>query len=148
MVQSPHTSGGVTLSYTDDEPPYRRIVERIDTCDRLLERLYEIQESRKASLFIGVNVNDVANNGLAVALADGSWAVLFGDAAATELFYSQSTRAAEGDVEVRFEQWEVLPRKCFIPVQQAIDVIRTWFDTGKLSQVVRWERKSLLPEQQ
>jgi hypothetical protein len=96
-------------------------------------------------MFVGVNVNDRSNNGLAIGLADDKWAVLFGDAEAKELFYSLGDSNAEGDVELCFEQWEVLPRKYFIPVDKAVEVIRTWFTTGELSKDIEWERRSLLP---
>jgi hypothetical protein len=146
MATSPQTSGGVTLSFTEDKPGYRRVVEHINTVDQLLKRLYDIQASRASDLFIGVNVNDTSNNGLAIGLADDKWAVLFGDAGATELFYSLGDADAEGDVELRFEQWEVLPRKYFIPVEKAITAIRIWFTTGALSRDIQWERMSLLPD--
>jgi hypothetical protein len=146
MATSPQTSGGVTLSFTEDKPGYRRVVEHINAFDQLLKRLYDIQASRVSDLLIGVNVNDKSNNGLAIGLADETWAVLFGDAGATELFYSLGDADAEGDVELRFEQWEVLPKRFFIPVERAIEVIRTWFSTGELSKDIEWERRSLLPD--
>lgn len=145
MATSPQSNGGVTLSFTEDKPGYRRVVEHINAIDQLLKRLSDIQASRVSDLFIGVNVNDKSNNGLAIGLADDRWAVLFGDAGATELFYSLGDADAEGDVELRFEQWEVLPKKFFIPVEKAIDVIHTWFTTGELSKNIEWERRSLLP---
>src|SRR5437867_4347279 len=100
MATSPQT-GGVTLSFTEDKPGYRRVTEHITAFDQLLKRLCDIQASRVSGLFIGVNVNDRSNNGLAIGLADDMWAVLFGDADATELFYSLGDADAEGDVELR-----------------------------------------------
>jgi len=146
MTISPQATGGVTLSYTEDRPGYKRVVEPISAFDTLLKRLYEIQARRMSKLFIGANLDDKSNDGLAVGLADDKWAVLYGDAQATYLFYSLGDSNAEGDVELRFEQWEVLPRKYFIPVDKAIEVIRTWFMTGELSNDIQWERQSLLPE--
>ena len=146
MATPPQTSGGVLLSFTEDKPGYRRVVEHINAIDHLLKRLNDIQASRVSDLFIGVNVNDMANNGLAIGLADAMWAVLFGDAEATELSYSVGDADAEGDIELRFEQWEVLPRKSFLPVEKATEVIRTWFTTGELSKNIEWERRSLLPD--
>jgi len=145
MVTSPQAAGGVTLSYTEDRPGYKRVVEPIRTFDTLLKRLQEIQAGRVSELFIGVNVDDPSNNGLAIGLADNKWAVLFGDAQATYLCYSLGDPNAEGDVELHFEQWEVLPAKYFIPVDQALEGIRTWFTTGTLSKAIQWEHRSLLP---
>jgi hypothetical protein len=147
MAISPQASGGVTLSYTEDKPGHKRVVERIDTFDGLLQRLYDIQASKVSDLFIGVNLEDAAHNALAVGLADEGWAVLSAGPQFTELLYSLSEAAdAEGDIALRFEQWEVLPRKYFLPVDKAIEVIRTWFATGELSRAIRWERLSLLPD--
>jgi hypothetical protein len=146
MVASPQAAGGVSLSYTAHRPGYKRVVEHISMFDMLVKRLHEIQASRVSDLFIGVNLDDKSNNGLAVGLADDSWAVLYGDAQATYLFYSLGDADAEGDVELCFEQWEVLPRKYFIPIDKAVEVIRTWFTTGELSKDIQWERQSLLPE--
>ena len=146
MVTSPQATGGVTLSYTEDRPGYKRIVEHINSFEQLLNRLREIQASRVGSLFIGVNLDDRSNNGLAVGLGDDKWAVLYGDAQATYLCYSLGDSSATGDVELRFEQWEVLSEKCFVAVDKAIDVIRIWFETGELSKNIPWERKSLLAD--
>jgi hypothetical protein len=146
MATSPQITGGVTLSYTEDKPGYKRIVEHISTFDKLLNRLHEIQGNRSSDLFIGVNLEDKSDHELAIGLADGTWAVLYCDPPHTELFYSLGDAEAEGDVELRFEQWEVLPRKYFIPVDKAIDGIRTWFTTGELSKSIRWERQSLQPD--
>ena len=145
MATSPQATGGVTFSFTEDRPGHKRVVEQIGDFDQLLKRLHDVQASRESDLFIGVNLEDKADNGLAVGLADETWAVLFGDAGATELFYSLGDADAEGDVELRFEQWEVLPRKYFIPIDKATEVIRTWFTTGELSKDIQWERMSLLP---
>lgn len=144
MAISPQATGGVTLSYTEDKPGHKRVVEHIRTFDTLVQRLREIQSSRASDLFLGVNVDDKSNNGLAIGLADDGWAVLFGDAQATYLFYSLGDANAEGDVELCFEQWEVLPRKYFIPIEKAIEVIRTWFTRGELSKDIEWEHRSLL----
>lgn len=144
MVTSPQAAGGVKLSYTQDRPEGKRLIEQISTFEALVKRLQEIQASRVSDLFIGVNLDDKSNNGLAVGLADEKWAVLYGDAEATYLFYSLGDANAEGDVELCFEQWEVLPRKYFIPVDKAIEVIREWFMTGELSKDIEWERRSLL----
>jgi hypothetical protein len=137
---------GVTLSYTEDRPGYKRIVEPISTVDTLIKRLREIQLSKLSDLFIGVNVTDKSNNGLAIGLADDQWAILYGDAQVTQLFYSLGDSKAEGELELRFEQWEVLPKKYFIPANKAVEVIRTWFTTGELSKDIEWEYRSLLPE--
>jgi hypothetical protein len=146
MAISPLALGGVTLSYTADRPGYKRIVEQIKKFDTLMKRLHEIQASRVSNLFIGVNLDDESKNGLSVGLADHRWALLYGDAQATFLFYSLGDADAEGNVELRFEQWEVLPRKYFIPVDKATEAIRTWFTTGDLSKDIQWERMSLLPD--
>ena len=146
MATSPQASGGVTLSYTEDKPGYKRVVEHVSSFDQLLKRLHDIQASRVSDLFIGVTLNDNSNNGLAVGLAGDKWAVLCGDAQATELNYSLGDTNAEGDVELRFEQWDVLPKKFFISVDKAIEVIRRWFVTGELSKDIEWERRSLLPD--
>src|SRR5579859_781527 len=130
---SPQSTGGVTLSYTEDRPGHHRVVEHINAADELVRRLYEIQATRICDLFIGVNLEDRLGNGLAVGLADDKWAVLYGDAQHTEIVYSLGDPQAEGDIELRFEQWDVLPRKSFLPVNRAIDVIRAWFATGELS---------------
>lgn len=147
MTISPQDAGGVTLSYTEDRPGYKRIVEQVGTFDALVKCLREIQAGRTSNLFIGVNVDDKSNNGLAIGLADDSWAVLYGDAQATYLCYSLGDANAEGDIYLRFEQWEVLPRKYFIPIDRAIEVIRAWFTKGELSTDIEWERQSLLPSE-
>lgn len=146
MAISPQATGGVTLSYTEDKPGHKRVVERISTFNQLSKRLYDIRASKVSDLFIGVNLEDGSDNELAIGLADGLWSVLYSDPQHTELFYSLGDTGAEGNVELRFEQWEVLPRKTFIPVDKAIEVIRTWFTTGELSKDIQWERQSLLPE--
>jgi len=137
---------GVTLSYTEDRSGHKRVVERISTFDQLLKRLYDIQASKVSDLFIGVNLEDASHYQLAIGLANEEWSVLYSDPKFTELSYSLGDPDAKGDVELSFEQWEVLPRKFFIPVDQAIEVIRAWFTTGKLSTDVQWERHSLLFE--
>jgi len=144
VLRSPEATGGVTLGHTEDRPGFKRVVEHIAAFDVLLKRLFEIESSRVSNLFIGVNVTDKFNNGLAIGLAEGKWAVLCGDAPATYLYYSLGDVDARGDVELRFEQWEVLPRKYFVPVEKAVSVIRTWFDTGELSKEIEWEHRSLL----
>jgi hypothetical protein len=146
MATSPQATGGVTLSYTEDKPGHRRVVEHITTADELVKRLHEIQTTRVSELFIGVNLEDQSGHELAIGLADSSWAVLCGDAQHTELFYSLGDAEAQGDVELRFEQWDVLPRRSFLPVDRAVEVICTWFATGELSRDVQWERHSLLPD--
>jgi hypothetical protein len=146
MATSPESTGGVTLSYTEDRPGYRRVVEHFGAFGPLVKRLFEIQSSRVAELFIGVNLEDKSDNELAIGLGDKGWAVLYSNPQHTEMFYSLGSPDAQGDVELRFEQWEVLPRKHFVPVDKAIDVIRTWFTTGELSKDIPWQRQSLLPE--
>jgi hypothetical protein len=145
MVVSPQATGGVTLSYTEDRPGSKRVTEQVSAFDQLVKRLYEIQASRVGALFIGVNLEDRSDNELAIGLADEVWAVLYSDPQHTHLTYSVGDSNAEGDVELCFEQWEVLPRKYFIPVDKAVEVIRTWFTTGELSKDIEWERRSLLP---
>src|SRR4051794_39261603 len=127
MVISPRATGGVTLSYTEDKPGHKRVVERISTFDQLVKRLYDIQASKVSDLFIGVNLEDGSDHELAIGLADGLWSVLYSDPQHTELVCSLGNTDAEGDVELRFEQWEVLPRKYFLPADRAIEVIHTWF---------------------
>jgi hypothetical protein len=144
MAVSPQATGGVRLSYTEDRPGSKRVTEHVGTFDQLVKRLYEIQASRMSPLFIGVNLEDMSDNELAIGLADHKWAVLYGDPQHTQLTYSLGDSHADGDVEFCFEQWEVLPRKYLTPVDKALEVIRTWFMTGELSNDIEWERRSLL----
>ena len=145
MATSPQPTGGVTFSFTEDRPGHKRIVEQIGDFDQLLKRLHDVQASRVSELFIGVNLEDKVDNELAIGLADSKWALLYSDPQHTVLFYSLGDADAEGDIELRFEQWEVLPRKYFLPIDKAAEVIRTWFTTGELSKDIQWERLSLLP---
>jgi hypothetical protein len=90
-------------------------------------------------LFIGVHLEEKSRGELAIGLADELWAVLFSDAQRTMLCYSVGNPDAEGEVELRFEQWEVLSKRWFLPVEKAADVIRTWFMTGQLSNSITWD---------
>ncbi len=62
MATSPQTTGGVTLSFTEDKPGHKRVIENFSAFDPLVKRLYEIQADRVSDLFIGVNLEDKADN--------------------------------------------------------------------------------------
>lgn len=131
-------SQGVTLSYV--EPPhFRRIVKQVLTFDDLLSLLMALPKSESGDLAIGVDVNDQEGNGLSIGIAHEGWLLIFGDAKHTHMAFSVGDQNATGDVVFRFHQQEQLPRRYLLSVDDAIQAIRCWFETGKLSDAVKWD---------
>jgi predicted transcriptional regulator YdeE len=142
----PKQTTGIQLSFTEDRPKQKRITEACGDFEQLIHRLRQIEASRVSDVFLGVNLHDSEGNELGIALAEKVWALFGSDAGHTFIEFSLNGFQLEGYIPVQFEQWEELPKKYFIPVSEAVEVIREWFLTGKLSQDIRWERQSLVPE--
>lgn len=138
------TFASATLSYPCTIPECKWVTENITTTNVLSERLQALSHSRISNLCIGANLENGSGHWLAVGLADDKWAVLYGDDAFTYTYYSIGDPNAEGDVELYFQQWEVLAKRHFVDAEKAIQAIETWFESGELSHSISWERLSLI----
>ena len=130
---------GLTLSHTDPKWPYKRIVEPIETFSKLSQRLQELKNNRTDQCFNGVHLENPLGDCIAIGLADEGWLLIFDDHTHTNMRYSLGNERAEGNVDYVFEQWECLPNRYLIPVEVALVALRTWLETGAISDAVMWE---------
>ncbi|MBV9124752.1 MAG: hypothetical protein JO112_15460 [Planctomycetes bacterium] len=128
----------ITLNYL--EPlHFRPVVMPVRTFEELYRLLLEVPKSKHGAPGIGVHLRDQEGNVLSIGLTEGGWLVLFDDAKHTLMAFSVGDRNAVGEITVRFHQQEQLPRRHLLPVEDALQAVRCWLETGKLSDTVTWE---------
>jgi hypothetical protein len=137
------THGKAVLSYTEGKQLVR-ISESIEDIDFLEQRLENIQKETSSGLLIGVYLRDLQKNCLGVALDDAQWALIYSDANASFCCFSVGDRSAQGQVEVRFEQLEYIPKWCFVSKGRGLSIVRKWFSQGELSKEIEWECERLV----
>lgn len=137
-METPTAPKEVTITYLEPRR-FRQVVELVSTFDTLHSSLMAVPKGKNGEPAIGVYLRDKDANVLGVGLADEGWLVIFGDGKHTHMAFSVGDPAAKGDVTFRFQQQEQLPRRYLLSVDNAIQAIRCWFETGKLSDAVKWD---------
>jgi hypothetical protein len=121
----------------------------------LVQRLDELIREYNPRVGIPFSVDLMKDNGylaidpstaerLSVGLGDGEWILLYFPGETGGKFQaSLGDPDAEGKVAFFFGDWTELSRKHLVPRQQALEVVRVWFEEGVLSSVIEWSDETL-----
>lgn len=116
------------------------ITETPASFSELQQRLLTIRDQYRAVLNIPYAV-DLVREGtgrLSVGLGDDEWMLFFYSEDGDVVLNSLGNDAAEGTVVFYFGDHTELSRKYLIPFQDALDVIKVWFEEGVLSDIIKW----------
>lgn len=118
---------------------WEEVVEDVNSSGQLLMRLEDLQREyvpeRNESLY--VYVENANRDVLHVGLGPDKWLIVR-DRKGGECLVSLGDEAAEGSQVFLVPEWTELPRKYLIPQEVAREVVRMWFETGTLSDSIRW----------
>ena len=114
-------------------------VEEIFSYDHLLARLAEIsrnfqpEKNERISVFVENQEGDLLHLGL----GSSEWVIIF-HGQDGKCLVSIGDETAEGCQPFLFPEWTDLPKKHLIAVSDGQKVLRRWFETGTLSDLVSW----------
>lgn len=109
----------------------------------LKERLEDIKNEYNRLLGIPYSV-DLVREGkgrLSVGLGDAEWMIFYYSEDGETVLNSLGDENLEGTVMFYFGDQTELSKKYLIPVVDAIEVIRAWFEKGEISNSIKWTEK-------
>jgi hypothetical protein len=121
------------------------ITETINSIDKLRTQLESIQSKFHNLLDdpIGVELENGNGNTLSIGLGSHKWVLVFTqirddqDSSFAQLC-SLGDESAKGTMAFYILQWTELPCKWLVPQEEAWEVVKYWFETGELSNIIRW----------
>lgn len=131
----------ITLFFTDPvtQKSWEEVINKAEQLELYLTSLQEKYKDLHCPIGIGLEWDE--ENFLSVGLGNNGW-VLIQTIGEDEQLCSLGDSSLEGTVAFYLPQWTEVPKKMLIPKEKAWEVVKYWFETGKLSSLINWTEQN------
>jgi hypothetical protein len=133
----------IKLIYTSDRPHGTLVTEEFRDLTTLKARLAETGARLwHADCAAGVELVSEAGDSMSVAIDGPQWALCHTSADKLTQHCSIGVEAAQGSRAIFWDQWTEIPKRWFLPCDQAWRALAAWAQDGHLSTEMRWSAES------